>query len=361
MSKLVAVTAGPVTSVQDAGRFGYQRFGLPPSGVMDLLSLATANCLVENPLFNAAIEIGPFGATFAAQDGAIRVALTGAIRNVDIGGRSVASNCSFVIGENETLRIGPARDGVFSNLAIEGGIRGEPIFGSLAVNVRAGIGSPFPRGLQDDDILDVEAARPRRSECKIEPPIHGDAPIRVVLGPQDDEFSPSAISLFLGSEWRVSSASDRMGYRIDGPSLPHEHGHNIVSDGTVTGSIQVPGSGQPIVLMPDRGTTGGYPKIATVISADLGRFAQLRAGRRFRFEAVSVEEAQLAGRQQAALLRSLPEKISDVPDVAFDLAALHNANVAGVAVNAVDAVAWPSTEDGLPSGPNPPTPSKAHR
>src|SRR5450432_4055265 len=111
------------------------------------------------------------------------------------------------------------------------------------------------------------------------------------MGPQDDEFG-DATALFLDSEWKISATSDRMGYRLEGPAIKHLHGHNIVSDGTVNGSIQVPGNGQPIVLMLDRGTTGGYPKIAAVISADLGRFAQIPAGKSFRFMAVSMAEAQ---------------------------------------------------------------------
>ena len=124
-------------------------------------------------------------------------------------------------------------------------------------------------------------------------PAPADGPIRVVLGPQDDEFADEAKALFLDSEWKISATSDRMGYRLEGPVIKHLHGHNIVSDGTVNGSIQVPGNGAPIVLMPDRGTTGGYPKIATVI---IGRFrpASRRPRRepRFRFKAVSMAEAQ---------------------------------------------------------------------
>ena len=118
-----------------------------------------------------------------------------------------------------------------------------------------------------------------------------------MLGPQDDEFGDDSKKLFLDSEWKISATSDRMGYRLEGPVIKHLHGHNIVSDGTVNGSIQVPGNGAPIVLMPDRGTTGGYPKIATVISADLGRFAQIPAGAAFRFKAVSMAEAQAEARQ----------------------------------------------------------------
>src|SRR5439155_11927933 len=117
-------------------------------------------------------------------------------------------------------------------------------------------------------------------------------PIRVVMGPQGDEFGDAAIQLFLDSEWKISATSDRMGYRLEGPIIKHLHGHNIVSDGTVNGSIQVPGNGAPIVLMADRVTSGRYPKIATVISADFGRFAQTPAGTAFRFKAVGVKEAQ---------------------------------------------------------------------
>jgi allophanate hydrolase subunit 2 len=131
-----------------------------------------------------------------------------------------------------------------------------------------------------------------------------------------------------------------MGYRLEGPALKHLHGHNIVSDGTVNGSLQVPGNGQPIVLMPDRGTSGGYPKIATVISADFGRFAQTPAGRAFRFKAVSMAEAQAELRKFADLLRSLPDRLRGLEGVDLNLDALHDANVAGHAVSAVDAGTW---------------------
>ncbi len=165
-------------------------------------------------------------------------------------------------------------------------------------------------------------------------------PIRVALGPQNDEFSDEAISLFFDSEWKISATSDRMGYRLEGPVIKHLHGHNIVSDGTVNGSIQVPGNGQPIVLMSDRGTSGGYPKIATVITADFGRFAQTPAGTAFRFKVVSIEEAQAHARKFAELLRALPDRISSIESFDLNIEALQDANVAGVAVSAVDARTW---------------------
>jgi allophanate hydrolase subunit 2 len=131
-----------------------------------------------------------------------------------------------------------------------------------------------------------------------------------------------------------------MGYRLEGPVIKHLHGHNIVSDGTVDGSIQVPGNGAPIVLMMDRNTTGGYPKIATVISADLGRLAQTPAGTAFRFKAVSMQEAQAEARKFADLLRSLPDRLRVLDSTELNIDALRGANVAGSAVNAVDAGTW---------------------
>jgi len=344
MSRLIVASIGPASSVQDGGRPGSQRYGLTPSGAIDRLALAVANCLVGNAPLAAAVEIGPFGASFTARDGAVRVALSGAPRNADIGGLPVALETSVTLREGETLTLGFARGGAFSYLAIEGAIRGEPVFGSLAVNARAGLGSPYPRPLQAGDAFGVDEASALPDQ-RIELPKPQSGPIRVVLGPQDDEFDDANKTLFLDSEWKISATSDRMGYRLDGPAIKHLHGHNIVSDGPVTGSIQVPGNGAPIVLMMDRGTSGGYPKIATVISADLGRFAQISAGTAFRFKAISVAEAQEAARNFAQLLRGLPDRLRPADALALNIEALHGANVAGHAVNAIDAGTWhPSAE-----------------
>jgi biotin-dependent carboxylase-like uncharacterized protein len=350
MSKLVITAIGPASSVQDGGRHGVQRYGLPPSGAMDRPALAAANALVGNPPMAAAIEIGPFGATFTARQGAVRLALTGARRNADIAGHVVAFNTSMTLGDGESLTLGFARSGCFSYLAIEGGITGEPAFGSLSVNARAGLGSPYPRPLHPGDELQAKAAS-GATERRIDLPFSDHGPIRVVMGPQDDEFGEQATALFLGSEWKISATSDRMGYRLEGPMIEHLHGHNIVSDGTVNGSIQIPGNGAPIVLMPDRGTTGGYPKIATVITADLGRFAQLPAGNSFRFTSVSMAEAQAELRRFEGWLHTLPDRLRTAEDFDLNLDALRDANVAGTAVSAVDAGTWqtPSVEA---SGPD---------
>jgi 5-oxoprolinase (ATP-hydrolysing) subunit C len=348
MIKLGISAIGPASSVQDGGRFGAQRYGLQPSGAMDRVGLAAANCLVGNAPFVPGIEIGPYGAAFTAREGAVRVALSGAPRNADISGRAVAWDTSVTIPDGDTLKLGLARGGSFSYLAIEGGIAGEPMFGSLAVNARAGLGSPYPRPLQSGDELQVAAAS-GAAERRIDLPAAVAGPIRVLMGPQDDEFGGDDIRLFLDSEWKTSATSDRMGYRLEGPVIRHLHGHNIVSDGTVNGSIQVPGNGQPIVLMSDRGTSGGYPKIATVITADFGRFAQIPAGTAFRFKAVSMAEAQAAARKFAELLRTLPDRLRPIESFDLNVEALQDANVAGAAVSAVDAGTWqiPSPADAL--------------
>ena len=338
MSKLVVTSIGPASTVQDRGRVGTQRYGLAPSGAMDVLALAAANTLLGNEPFAGCVEIGPFTAAFTARDGTVRVALAGAGRNADIGGRPVAVDTSMTIAEGETITLGFARGGAFTYLAIEGGIDGEKTFGSVAVNQRAGMGSPYPRPLQADDELPARAAS-GLPERRIELPIVS-GPIRVVLGPQDDEFADDAKALFLDSDWKISATSDRMGYRLEGPVITHLHGHNIVSDGTVNGSIQVPGNGAPIVLMSDRNTTGGYPKIATVISADYRRLAQTPAGTAFRFKAVSVADAQAEARKFAELLRTLPDLLRSPDGLELNLEALQDVNVAGSAVSAVDAGTW---------------------
>ncbi|MEH2485359.1 biotin-dependent carboxyltransferase family protein [Bradyrhizobium sp. AZCC 2230] len=344
MSRLIVASIGPASSVQDGGRYGAQRYGLTVSGAMDRLALAAANTLVGNEPFAAVVEIGPFGATFTAKDGAVRVAIAGAPRNADVTGKPVAMETSVTLKDGETLTLGFARGGAFTYLAIEGAIKGELVFGSLAVNARAGLGSPYPRPLQAGDEFAVDAAS-GAPELRIELPKPVSGPIRVVLGPQDDEFDDANKALFLDSEWKISATSDRMGYRLEGPAIKHLHGHNIVSDGTVNGSIQVPGNGAPIALMMDRGTSGGYPKIATVITADVGRLAQTSAGTAFRFKAVTMAEAQDEARKFQQLIRTLSDRLRSSDTVELNIEALSDANVAGYAVSAMDAGTWQVTAE----------------
>ena len=308
-SLLAVDTVGPATSVQDAGRLGAQRYGLTTSGAMDRTSLAAANALAGQPSGAAAIEVGPLAAAFTVRRGSARVSLAGADRVAKLSGRAVWLNETVRIAAGETLQLSPARSGVFSYLGVEGGIAGKPVFGSLSVSARAGLGSPYPRPLRPGDLLDVGAAVDTAAERRVKLPSPGRGPIRVVLGPQEDALTPEAVSLFLDTEWRISPKSDRMGYRLEGPKLAHANGFNIVSDGTVPGSIQIPGNGQPLALLADRGTTGGYPKVATIITADLPRFSQTQAGGRVRFAAIGIEEAQDEAIRFAAMLARMTERV----------------------------------------------------
>ncbi|MBY0382336.1 MAG: biotin-dependent carboxyltransferase family protein [Xanthobacteraceae bacterium] len=308
MSALEIAIAGIATSVQDAGRFGAQRYGLPPSGAMDRLSLAAANSLVGSGLLTAAIEIGPAPVTLVARGGTLNIAITGALRHAMIGSAACPLYHCIELAKDASLMLGAARKGMFSYLAVAGSIKGEPVFGSVSVNARAGLGSPLPRPLRGGDLLEIERAAAACPARTLAPPVFHNGPIRVIRGPQADEFG-DAYMQFLESEWSISPSSDRMGYRLEGPMLSHGAGFNIVSDGTVDGSIQVSGNGQPIVLMKDRGTTGGYPKIATIISSDLGRFAQNRPHQSIRFEVVGVDEAQREARLFHDLIESLPGRV----------------------------------------------------
>jgi len=201
------------------------------------------------------------------------------------------------------VRAGSA--GSWCYVAAAGRIAVAPMLGSVSTHTRTGLGGLGGRPLAAGDILPVETPRALGGgPAEIGAPAirRGDGPIRVVLGPQDDFFAPDQIEAFLRGPWTVSARSDRMAYMLEGPKLTHAKGFNIVSDGIAMGAIQVPGAGQPVVLMADRQPTGGYPKIATVIGVDLGRLAQMRPGERLSFAAASVEEAVEARRQEARLL-----------------------------------------------------------
>jgi biotin-dependent carboxylase-like uncharacterized protein len=339
MSRLVVEEAGPATSVQDFGRTGVLRFGLSSAGAMDRFALAAANALAGAPANAAGIEIGPLPARFSAADGPVRVALYGAARDVTLAGEAMALGRSFMVPAGESVALRAARGGTFTYLAVEGGIPGTPVFGSLSVHARAGLGSPFARPLAAGDALDVARAS-ARAEYRLPAPAADDGPIRVVLGPQDDYFDADAIALFLGSEWRVSPVSDRMGFRLQGPRIAAARGHNIVSDGIANGHIQIPGSGEPLVLLADRGTTGGYPKIAAIVTADLGRFAQIAPGRAFRFAALDVAAAQEAARAWRAALDGLVSRVEPVAARTPTSEALLRANLAGGAVSALDTDTW---------------------
>lgn len=322
-------------SVQDAGRFGSQRYGLSPAGAMDRYSLAMANALLRLPNMSAALEIGPFPVRLSAVGGPLRLAVTGAPRKISIDNLEVGMCTTFLACEGAQIDLGPARGGMFSYLGAEGGIKAPSQLGSLSVDVRASFGSPYPRPFRQGDYVELDAANPEDRERYLPAELTVAAPIRVVIGPQDDYFTAGTIDRFLSSRWTISPVSNRMSYGLDGEPLSHAKGYNIVSDGIVMGHIQVAGNGQPLVLLADRGTTGGYPKIATVITADLGRFAQTPIGGSVSFMAISVSEAQDEARKLYGATQALPGKVRELRGMQTETEFLLRVNLAGDAVDAL--------------------------
>lgn len=336
MTELVVKSCGPMTSLQDQGRLGYQRFGVSPSGAMDRRCLAMANVLVGNEPDEGAIEFVNLGGTFTCAEGEIHLAVAGAGCTLSIEGVPVPPLTSAILREGETAEIGHARSGSFAYLTVAGGFAVEPQLGSVSFHLRSRVGGLDGKPLAAGDRLPCRGAMQPREPMQLNAELPDpDAPFRVMLGPQDDYFTPEAIRTFLESEFTISAQADRMGFQLTGLALEHARGFNIVSDGIVEGHIQVPGNGQPIVLMRDRQTAGGYPKIATVISADLDRLAQLRPGFPLRFQAVARHEAVAAAKAMRDWVAALPDSL--VP-VRFDLTTEHllSRNLIGGTVDALD-------------------------
>ena len=324
---LRVLSPGAHTTLQDGGRELWLRFGVAPSGALDPRALAAANLLVGNPPLCGALEMTLTGGSFAAEGGGARIALAGAAMRMTIDGAAIASDRSHTLAAGAVLRIGGARGGARAYLAVSGGFAAVPVFGSVATHTRSGIGGFAGRVLQEGDVLKLAAVPPTGPERRLvaePPPTH--THLRIVLGPQDDYFTAAAIERLRDGEFTISPRSDRMGLQLAGPALTHARGFNVISDGIAAGSIQVPGGGQPIILLADRQTTGGYPKIATVISADLPGLGQMRPGDRLRFVAVGLDEARTARRKLMAWLDALPQRIVAVSDE-FDSERLLGANL----------------------------------
>jgi biotin-dependent carboxylase-like uncharacterized protein len=338
MSPALAVVApGLHTTVQDLGRWGHQAIGVPVSGALDGAGLRLANALAGNPPGSPAFEILGAGPSFEVLAETVRLAAFGAA--IEAAGIACRGQ-SVTLAQGARCRIVLDRDRACGYVAVEGGIAVPPVLGSAATFVRGGLGGFDGRALREGDA--VPLARPRAAErpesrlARLPEPGH-DRPIRVVLGPQHDLFTEAAVATLLEAEFRVSADADRMGMRLGGPPLRHRAGWDIVSDAIATGAIQVPGSGRPILLLADHQTTGGYPKIATVVSADLPVVGRRRPGDAIRFAAVGVEEAEQLARAAERELAALLAAIEPVPaSVAVDLAALWAGNLISGVVSARD-------------------------
>lgn len=304
------IDAGPLTTVQDLGRFGQLRYGIPQSGALDRFAMIVANRLVGNRDDAAGIECTLIGPTFET-DRPCAVAVTGARSALTVNGKEAPGWAAIALAAGDVVKIGTARSGVRSYAAFSGGIDVPAMLGSRSTYVRGAFGGYGGRALRRADrlaLFDAPMPPPRRLDPGEVPSYDGEPVARVVLGPQADRFTAAGIAGLLGSAYRLLPQSDRMGARLSGSPIEHVRGHDIISDGTALGSIQVPGDGQPIVLLVDRQSTGGYTKIATVCSFDIGRIGQVRPGQRLRFAAVSVEEAHRLLREEAFKLARIAPK-----------------------------------------------------
>ncbi len=292
MSVLVK-TPGPLTTVQDEGRFFYQSSGIRPSGVMDAAAYEAANALVGNAKGEAVLEMTFLGATLEFQSAAW-FALTGADMQAKLDGVPVERYRAVRAEAGQTLAVGMAAVGCRGYLAVRGGFDVPLVMGSRSTDVSAKLGGFEGRALKAGDVLPTLAADDwTPTDLRYEPPVYeSEITVRVVPGPQQEYFTAAGVDTFFSAVYEISPNSDRMGLRLDGPEVESISGTDIVSDGIVFGSIQVPSGGVPIILMADHQTAGGYAKIGTVLSFDLPKLAQARPGDKVRFARISAEEAQ---------------------------------------------------------------------
>ena len=338
MSGLRVVTPGLYTTVQDAGRVGFRNRGVPTSGALDRDAFRLANALVGNDADAAVLECLGVGAELEASDGPVRISFIGdapaaTVTREDGTKHALPAGQSALLAPGDKVSLGALKS-FCAYLAVEGGIDVPSVLGSRSSYVRGGFGGYSGRTLRNDDFVAVGAAATSRAERRLTRDWRApDAPIRIVLGPQDDAFTPEGMATFLDADYAITTNADRMGFRFEGPKIAHVRGADIVSDGAVAGSIQVPGSGQPIVLLADGQSVGGYTKIATVIGADLPALVRRKPGERVRFTAVTQAEAEDISRTHEAWLSEVIDGIEDFFD-GLDVKALYDRNLVSGVVTA---------------------------
>ena len=297
MLVLEAIDGGFLSTIQDNGRKGYLRYGVPHSGAMDPYAHRVSNILLSNPTDSATIEVTLSGARFKILTDTIMV-VTGADLGCELNNVEVEPWQPFPVPAGAILSFTRTYSGMRSYIAIVGGFETPLVLGSRATYTRAKLGGLAGRKLYVGDRLRSQlASMPERySAFRCPPsliPHHSShVELRVVLGPQDEHFTSAAIEIFLSASYKISDQADRTGYRLTGPQIAHKRGADILSDGNPLGAVQVAGDGMPMVLLADRGTTGGYTKIATVIGVDIPKLAQACPGDHVTFAEVGLEEAQ---------------------------------------------------------------------
>lgn len=302
------IDAGPLTTVQDKGRFGYQSSGFSVCGVLDPDAMERANLLVGNDPNEAVLEIALSGITAQLMCDTV-IALCGADMSPIINGVPAESDRAYALPAGSYIALSGARSGARAYLAIAGGFDIAPVMGSRSTGLKFSLGGFGGRKLISGDRIPLNKETSTLADISERHLPHPTYPaeviLRVVPGPQDDMFTEEAIKAFYNTPYTVTPTSDRMGIRLDGELLTSEKGTDIISDGIVTGSVQVSSDGKPILLTADHQTTGGYAKIATVISADIPKAGQLMSGDKVRFAKVTVGEAQKIAREKKAELDKL--------------------------------------------------------
>jgi len=308
MDIFVVRNPGLMTSIQDLGRFGFLDRGVPPSGALDSFACRIANLLVGNPEDLAVLEITVVGPILEAVAEA-EIAITGAEMGATLNGIPIPSWQTVRVKRGDELRIPRAERGCRAYLAVNGGFDVPVLMGSRSTFVRAGFGGLEGRFLKKQDVLKkgdcAVSGRVRSLPSKFIPEYPAKVVLRAIPGPQDDSFT-NAMDLFFAATYDVTAQSDRMGCRLHGPVLEHDKDapKSIVTEPTVPGNVQVPADGQPIILLVEQ-TTGGYSKIATVISTDIPQIAQLMPKHTVSFECVTLEAAHLLYRDRERILNEI--------------------------------------------------------
>lgn len=307
------VKPGLQTTIQDEGRWGLQSHGVPVAGPMDPCSYRVANALVRNDRNQAALEIAFIGPEIEFEDERL-VAVAGAEFVMRLDGVDVPPNAAFVARAGSRLRFGTRVRGSRAYMAIAGGVAVPPVMGSRATHLVSRLGGLEGRALTAGDRLPLgEVTRAQTSRRTPRPAIGArligvtgpHAHVRLLPGPQREYLSRDALDLLQSAPYSIGRESDRMGFRLEGPLLRHVRGADIISDATPLGALQVPASGQPVLLMADRQTTGGYPKVAIVITADIGVAGQLGPGDTISFSMCTPQDAFAALIAQERALMAL--------------------------------------------------------
>ncbi len=289
------IKAGLLTTVQDAGRRGYQRYGMAVCGALDVHAYTYANILVGNDQEEAVLECTMLGPTIEFTTPCV-IALTGGDLSPALNDKPAEMYRALQVQSGDVLSFGELKSGCRAYIAFAGGLDVPPVMGSRSTNLKASLGGLDGRKLQDGDEIAFcrEGVVPKNLEKRaIEPmSFSGEYMVHVLMGPQDDRFTEAGIHTFLNSTYTVSTRFDRMGCRLQGPIIEHVTDGNIITDGIAFGAIQVPSDGEPIIMLADRQTTGGYTKIASVINVDMPMITQCKAGDTVRFERTDIRTAQ---------------------------------------------------------------------